>query len=346
MTDLVGHTLVRNRFFSMRLHWRTMAVCTLFAGLALALFCLALMVGDFPISVEQLIAVFNGQQEGLARKIVLDWRMPRALMALLCGAALGLAGAVFQSVTRNPLGSPDIIGFSAGSYTGALVVIILLSSSYGLVALGALIGGLAAALLVYLLAYRSGVQGFRLIVVGIAVSAVLSSLNTWMMLKSDPDVALSAAVWGAGSLNGVGWDHAIPATIIIAAILPMVFLLARDMRQIELGDDTARALGVPVERSRLGLMALGVALTASVTALAGPISFIALAAPQIARRLAKSQGVALAPSAFVGAVLLLGADLLSQRLFAPRQWPVGIMTVSVGGLYLIWLLSREARRRA
>jgi len=337
---------VRFGWGSIRLDLRLVATCLVAMLLTALLLALSLALGDYPIYPDQLWTILTGQGEGLARTVVLDWRLPRALMALICGAGLGVAGGIFQSITRNPLGSPDVIGLSAGSYTGALIVIILWTSSYGAVTTGALTGGLLSAAAIYFLAYRGGILGFRLIVVGIAISAMLSSVNMALLLRSDSEIALSAAVWGAGSLNGVGWDHATPAAVIICLLLAAVAFFARDMHGIELGDDAAKALGVPVERSRFLLIGLGVALTAAITAVAGPIAFIALAAPQIALRLSKSQGIALFPAGCVGALLLLAADLLSQRLFAPRQWPVGIMTVSIGGLYLLWLLMQQARKRS
>ena len=196
----------------------------------------------------------------------------------------------------------------------------------------------------YVLAWQRGVQGFRLIVVGIGVSAMLTSLNTWMMLRADLEVAMSAAAWGAGSLNAVSWDQVAIGGAFIAALLVLAGMLSRPMRQMELGDDTAASQGVRIAVARLGLIVVGVALTATVTAASGPIAFIALAAPQIARRLARTAGITLAPAAFVGAVLLGAADLIAQRI-APTPLPVGLITVMIGGGYLGWLLFIEARRR-
>ena len=205
-------------------------------------------------------------------------------------------------------------------------------------------GGMLTALLVYLLAYRRGVQGFRLIIVGIGVAAMLTSLNTWMLLRADLEVAMAAAIWGAGSLNGMTLERLFYAGPILAMLVPLALLMSRPMAQLELGDDAARALGVDAERNRLGLLVLGVALTAAVTATAGPIGFVSLAAPQLARRLTGAAGVSMLPSAAMGALLLAGADYLAQRAFAPTQLPVGIVTVSLGGVYFVWLLLREARR--
>lgn len=321
---------------------------SIFAGLALAILSLgvaaiSLTSGKYPIALADVFGALAGRGDDMVRMIVVEWRLPRVALAFLLGGALAMSGAIFQSLTRNPLGSPDIIGFSAGSYTGALVVILLLSGGYYETAAGALIGGILTATAVYLLAYRRGVQGFRLIVVGIGVAAMLSAFNAWMIREAELQVAMSAAIWGAGSLNGLGFEQLAPVAIVLAVVVPLTLLLSRPMRQLEMGDDAARASGVNANRARLALMVLGVALTAIVTAAAGPISFIALAAPQIARRLTRSAGVALVPSALMGGLLLLAADWAAQHAFGV-QLPVGVMTVSIGGLYFIWLLIREGRK--
>lgn len=305
---------------------------------------LALMVGTLPLSSGQVFAALFGQASGAVDIIVNQWRLPRAMMALIFGAALGISGAIFQSLVRNPLGSPDIIGFNAGAYTGALVAITLFNGSYFEVASSALGGGLLSALAVYLLAYRQGIQGFRLIIVGIAIGAMLTAFNTWLTITASLEAAMTAAAWGAGSLNGLTWAKGLPSVIFIIIATVIAMLLSRRMPLLEMGDDAAGALGVPVERTRLGLMAIGVILMAAVTAAAGPISFIALAAPQIAKRLLGTSSVTLTASALMGALLLIAADLCAQHLFLPNQLPVGVVTISIGGLYLIWLLIRESGR--
>lgn len=329
---------------SHRLDLRTLGVCLALLGVAIAVALLTLASGEYQVALPDVIGALLGQAEGRIHMVVVEWRLPRTALALVLGAALGMGGAIFQSLTRNPLGSPDIIGFDAGSYTGALVVIIVMQGGYYAIAGGALTGGLLTALLVYLLAYSRGVQGFRLIIVGIGVSAMLNSLNTWMLLRAKLEVAMAAAIWGAGTLNGLGLDRLGPALLILAVLFPLALLMSRPMAQLELGDDAARALGVNAERTRLGLLVLGVALTATVTATAGPIGFVALSAPQLARRLTGTAGVSMLPSAAMGALLLAGADFLAQRAFSPTQIPVGIVTVCLGGVYFVWLLLREARR--
>ncbi len=328
---------------SFRLDGRALVVALLLLAAAAVMTVTSLLTGKYPIALPDALHAMVGEGDDMVRMIVVEWRLPRIALAFLLGAALGMSGAIFQSLTRNPLGSPDIIGFSAGSYTGALVVMLLLSGGYYETAAGALIGGIVTAMAVYLLAYRRGVQGFRLIVVGIGVAAMLSAFNTWMIREADLQAAMSAAIWGAGSLNGLGFEQLLPVVIVLSFVTPVTLFLSRPMRQLEMGDDMARASGVNANRTRLALMILGVALTAIVTAAAGPISFIALAAPQIAKRLTRSAGVALVPSALMGGLLLLAADWAAQHAFGV-QLPVGVMTVSIGGIYFLWLLIREGRK--
>jgi iron complex transport system permease protein len=330
-----------------RIDIRAVVVIVVLVALSLLVAVFALGSGDYPLSPGRVINAVFGDGTRIEELVVMQWRMPRVLLALVLGAALGVSGAIFQSITRNPLGSPDIIGFNTGAYTGALVVLLVIGDNTGYygTASGALIGGIATALLVYLLAFKRGVQGFRLIIVGIAISAVLASVNTWLILKADLEEAMSAAVWGAGTLNGLGWPQARPVLIILVLLLPFLVIASRQLPMLDLGDDAARALGIRAEPARLGLIIVGVALTAVATAAAGPIAFVALAAPQLARRLTRTAGVSLMPAAAMGALLLIVSDLIAQRAFAPTQLPVGVVTVSIGGLYLIWLLAREARRQ-
>lgn len=328
----------------LRVDVRAVTIGIVLVALCLAIGILGLVSGEYPLTLGQVgHALFSGVDD-FTRTVVVEWRMPRAVAAITFGAALGASGAVFQSLTRNPLASPDIVGFSAGAYTGALIVIIVVGGNYLEVAGGAFLGGLATAALVYVLAFKSGVQGFRLIIVGIAVSATLSSVNTWLMLTADLDTALLAAVWGAGSLNGITEQQTVIASLLVGILLVITLTFARPLRQLELGDDAAKALGVRVEPTRLTLMLLSVGLIAVVTAAAGPISFVALAAPQIARRVTRTSGVSVPMAALMGAVLLSASDYVALHAL-PAMLPVGIVTVVIGGGYLIWLLIHEARRR-
>ncbi|TPG63159.1 iron-enterobactin ABC transporter permease [Ewingella americana] len=301
--------------------------------------------GTLSLSPMQVIDALRGEGPHNLTVIVTQWRLPRVAMALILGAALAASGAIFQSLMRNPLGSPDVIGFNTGAYSGVLVAIVLFNSSILGMTFGAMTGGLLTAVVVYLLAWRNGVETFRLIIVGIAVRALLVAGNTWLVISASLESALTAGLWSAGSLNGITWAKSLPVVGLIILAWGLALLLSRRMHLLEMGDDMARALGVPVERSRLLLMLAGVALTAAATAVAGPISFIALVAPQIARRLCANQSQPLLIAGLTGALLLLGADVATQRLFLPYQLPVGVLTVCLGGIYLIGLLLRESRRK-
>ncbi|MEU8404069.1 iron chelate uptake ABC transporter family permease subunit [Nonomuraea sp. NPDC048892] len=336
--------VLRRRRIAVRLQWRSVVVCAVLAVAVAGTAVLALMTGSYQLSPGQVLSALTGRETAIVHDIVVEWRLPRVAAALVFGAALGVSGAVFQSLLRNPLADPGVIGFSQGSYTGALIVILVVNGTYAQLVGGALLGGIATAVAVYVLAHRRRVQGFRLIIVGIGVSAMLGSLNTWLILKADLDQAMSAAAWGAGSLNGVSWDQAVIGGACIAVLLLLAGMLSRPMRQMELGDDAATSQGVRVSPARLALILVGVALTATVTAASGPIAFISLVAPQIGRRLARTAGITLAPAAFVGALLCLASDYLAQHV-APTPLPVGIITVVLGGGYLGYLLFTEARRR-
>lgn len=325
---------------------RSLVVAVALLLLIVACFLVSLALGKYTVAVPDVITALAGAGTEQVRLVVVDWRLPRALLSVLFGAALGLSGAIFQSLTRNALGSPDVIGFNMGSYSGVLIVMLAGGSGFLLIASGAVAGGLITALLVYLFAYQRGVQGFRLIIIGIALSAMLGSLNTWIMVKADVAFAMQAAVWGAGTLNGVTWVEVWPSIALFAVFAVALAVLAPGIRQLELGDENAKLQGLKVERSKVWMIVLGVGFTALVTAAAGPISFIALAAPQLARRLTSAgSSIDLVTSALVGAALLSIADLIAQHALPGVSLPVGAVTVSIGGLYLVWLLARETKTR-
>lgn len=313
-------------------------------GLALlACSLIALTLGASQISIAEVGSALLGRGDAGTVRIVTEWRLPRVVIAVLGGASLALSGAIFQSMTRNPLGSPDIIGFSTGAYTGSLIVNLVIGGGAVSVTVGAFLGGLLTAAAVYLLAFKRGVQGFRLIVVGIAVSAALSALNSYLLVTARLEEAVTAAIWGAGSLNGVRWPQVLPVALALLVLGPLCALLARRLRMLELGDEHAQMLGLDPERTRIMLLVIGVGLVSIITAMVGPITFVALAAPQIAKRLVDATGPALVASALVGALLLLFSDVLAQRAIAPSQYPVGVVTACLGGAYLVWLMTRTQK---
>ncbi|MCX4525114.1 iron chelate uptake ABC transporter family permease subunit [Streptomyces sp. NBC_01551] len=328
---------------SLRVERRALAVGLLLAVAALALAVVLIGTGDFEIAPADVVQTLLGNGTPANDFIVNDLRLPRVLVALLVGAALGMSGAVFQSVSRNPLGSPDLLGFGYGSAVGALVVIIVFHGGATEVALGAVIGGLIAGLGVYLLAYKQGISGYRLVLVGIGASAMLVAMIQYLLTKAQLVEATRAMVWLTGSLAGRDWAQVWPLLATCAVLFPLVLLQGRALRIMEMGDDAAYALGVRVERTRMLLMVAAILLTTAASAAAGPISFVALAAPQLARRLTRSPGAGLLTGALMGAVLLMLSDWASQRAFGADQLPVGVVTGLVGGVYLLWLLVTERK---
>lgn len=324
---------------------RSVVVGLTMTSAGIVLLILSLGLGSFPLAPAEVVRILFGGGDGIDRTVVLEWRLPRALAALAVGALLAVAGALFQTVTRNPLASPDILGLSNGAFTGMLLSLLLVSSSLAARTTGALIGGLAVALVIWLLSARGGIQGFRLIVVGIGVSAMLASLNTWMLLQIELETAMFASAWGAGSLNGVTAEALGVALAAAAPVAGAAFLLSPRLRQLELGDDVAAATGARPGIVRTAALLIGVVLVAAATTVAGPVAFVALAAPQIARLLARTPSLSLGLSALVGAVLLLASDLVAQHVL-PVPLPVGVVTVSVGGAYLVLMIILEIRRRA
>ncbi|WP_285641850.1 iron chelate uptake ABC transporter family permease subunit [Pseudomonas sp. NBRC 100443] len=330
--------------FSLRYRPRSLVVCVALALLCLALGTLLLGTGSLSIGPGEVLASLLGQGEGTAQRIILRVRLPRVLTAALVGAALGMAGAIFQSLSRNALGSPDIIGFTTGAASGAIVQIILFDAGPLAVALAAVAAGLCTALLVFLLAMQGRSSGgYRLVLVGIGVGASLSGLNQVLLVTGNLDRAMFAQLWLAGSLNTRTWAHVLPAASGLLAILPIALYHARYLDLLEMGDDSATQLGVGVERTRLSMMLAAVGLTAIATAAAGPIAFIALAGPQLARRLTGAAAVPLLSGALMGAALLLAADWLSQGLASRANLPIGLVTGLLGGFYLLCLIARSRR---
>ncbi|MGW4467637.1 FecCD family ABC transporter permease [Micromonospora sp. NPDC004704] len=329
---------------TLRVDRRSVLVCATLALVVVVVAVFTLGTGDYPIPAVDVVRTLLGHGTPAQDFIVQTLRLPRLLTAVLVGVALGIGGALFQSMSRNPLGSPDIVGFDTGAATGALVVILLIGGDGAQVALGAVIGGIATAMLVYLLAAKRGTPGFRLILIGIAIGALLLAVNSYLITRAELTDARQAHLWLTGSLDGRGWEQVRPFAVVVLVLLPLAVMLGRGLRMLELGDEAARALGVPVELTRIGVLLVGVGLTATATASAGPIAFIALTAPQLARRLTRDGGPNVLPAAFMGAALLVASDLAAQRVFHPVTLPVGVLTAGIGGLYLAWLLAGQWRK--
>jgi iron complex transport system permease protein len=330
---------------SVRLRTRSIVVGVVLTVIALAISVVNLTSGDFPVPLGDVLRSLAGQGDTGTDFIVRTLRLPRVLVALLVGAALAVSGAVFQSLTRNPLGSPDFIGLTTGASTGALLVILILDGRGLSIAVGAVVGCVVTSVAVYLLAFRHGTQAFRLILMGIGVSALLDSLNSFLILRARLSDALLAQVWLIGSIGGRSFTDVALVGVPLAVTLPVLLYLSRHLSMLNLGDETAALGGVPVERSRATLALGAVVLAATATAAAGPVAFVALAAPHLAARLTRAPGPGLLPAAAMGAVLMVASDWLAQRVLPDKDVPVGVVTAALGGAYLTWLLAREWRRR-
>ncbi|MGC7101423.1 FecCD family ABC transporter permease [Amycolatopsis lurida] len=318
---------------------RSLAVSVGLVAAIVVVGVLALSTGAIYVAPLDVVRTLLGNGSRVTNYAVLDLRLPRVLIALAVGAALGMSGSVFQSLSRNPLGSPDIIGFNYGAATGGLFVILVFGGSPGTVSAGALVGGLATALLVYLLAWQRGVTGMRLVLTGIGISAILQAVNFYLIVNAGVADVARATVWLTGSLNNLGWTQLWPVAIALVMLVPALLFGVRWLEMLEMGDEVAQGLGIPVERARVYLLVTGTAACAVATAAAGPIAFVALAAPQLAKRLTRSYGAGLLPAAWMGAFLVLAADFAIQRIGG--SLPVGVATGALGGIYLAWLLWRR-----
>jgi iron complex transport system permease protein len=263
------------------------------------------------------------------------------------GLAFGVAGALIQTVARNPLASPDIIGISQGASVVTVGALTFGVTSFSVLPYLSVAGGLLAGALVYVFAWRGGLHAARFVLIGIGFSIALKSVTTLFMTKNDVLVAQQAQVWMTGSLNGRGYDEALPLSVVLLVAVPAVAWAAWAQRTVSMDDDTATALGVRLGRVRLGLVVLGVVLASVATGAAGPVDFVALMAPQIARRLTRTAQIPLLSSGLMGAFVVVLGDLLAKTLFLPTEVPVGVLTAGVGAPYLIWLLIRThgGRRR-
>ncbi|MDQ4119501.1 MAG: iron chelate uptake ABC transporter family permease subunit, partial [Actinomycetota bacterium] len=280
-----------------------------------------------------------------------ELRLPRSLTGALVGAALAVSGAIFQSIARNPLASPDIIGIQWGA-TAAAVFVIVLGGGVSVVGgtfaalgvpLSALAGGLVTATVIYVLSWRQGIQGYRLVLIGIGINAVLIAVVNWLLTVAEIYQAAQAQVWLNGSLNARGWDEVVPVAVALVVLMPAALVLAHLLGGLQYGDDTARGLGIRVDGGRTALLLVAVGLASVATAAAGPITFVALVCPQIAQRLCRTPAPPLATSAMIGAALTVAADLMARTALPGTEIPVGVVTAVLGAPYLLYLLVRYRR---
>jgi iron complex transport system permease protein len=341
------------------LSWRVPLRAGLVTGVALLalalLVALDLSLGDFDVPFADVAAVLLGSGDGSSDFIVLELRLPQTVVAVLVGAALALSGALTQTFARNPLASPDVLGVTEGAALGAVAMIVLTGASgYGggfvsgtLQQVGlpvaALAGGLLTAALLYVLSWRHGIDGQRLVLIGIGIGAAVLALIQWLLVSARIHDAASAQVWINGSLTSRGWDQARPLLAALVVLVPVALLLVRTLNTLQLGDDSARGLGVRLQWTQLLVLVTAVGLAAVSVSAVGPLEFVAFVVPQVALRLTGGSRPPLLASMVLGGCLVVGADLLT-RVVLPFALPAGLVTAAVGAPYLIWLLLRTNRK--
>ncbi|WP_375432045.1 FecCD family ABC transporter permease [uncultured Friedmanniella sp.] len=307
-------------------------------GLAVVgLFAVNVLLGRYPVTIPDFVRILAGEQIPGASFIVLENKLPRAVVATGVGVGFGVAGAVFQTLLRNPLASPDVIGVTSGASAAAVFALVVLGGAGAAVPLAALAGAGLTAVVIQLLAAGGGATGQRLVLIGIGLAAVLNAVTSYLLTRSDLRTAADALVWLTGSLNHASWERVGWTAAAAVVLLPAAAALSRGLRGLELGDDVAAATGVPVRRVRFALLAVAVALAAVATAAAGPVSFIAFLAGPIARRLLGG-ATSLAAAALVGALIVLGAEFVAANALADTALPVGVVTGALGAPFLLYLL--------
>lgn len=331
------------RGVAFRLSRRSVVLTAVLGLCAGAVAVLSLGLGEFDLSPADTLRVLGGGGTLIEYDVVVRDRLPRAVTGLGVGAAFGLSGAILQRIAANPLVSPDVIGVNAGASFGALLVITVFGGAGATLVLGALGGALLTAAAIVVLALGRGHGGYRLVLVGIGIAAMLSSAISFLLVRAEYRQVLSAASWLTGSLANRGALHVTVILTTLAVAVPALVVLGRHLRVLELGDDLARTLTGGVGRVRPALIGTAVVLAAMATAAAGPIGFVALVAPQITRRLLPGGPARLAPAAATGALLVIAADLAARLLFAPTELPVGAVTGVLGAPVLLYLLARANR---
>lgn len=323
---------------------RSILVCAGLLTLCLVGIVLTLGTGPLAVAAADIVPTLWGDRPNYEYAVI-DTGLPRALLALLLGIALGTAGALTQALTRNPLGSPDIIGFDAGAATGAVTALLVFQLGGTQVALSAMVSGLVVAVAVFALAGGASGAGYRLILVGIAAAALLQGLTSYLLTRSDPRSALEGSRWIVGSLNLAGdvdsmWSLVKLVSVALIVLLPLAVVLARPLRMLLMGDEIAIAVGVRVGLAQTSTVVVAVLLAATAVSIAGPITFVALVAPALATPLVRRSAPTVIASGLVGGALLIYSDFLAQRVLSSVQPPVGVVTGILGGAYLAWMLAR------
>lgn len=338
-----GSTVVRFGENSIRLRHRTIAAILGSLAVLVAVALWSAATGSTALGLERTWAALTDNGTKGDEFILWDLRLPRLATGLAVGACMGLSGALFQTLTRNPLGSPDILGLTQGATSGALVAIVLTDATLQLTAGFAALGALATGVLIWALTRGGDPSGYRLVLVGIGVAAILAGINGYLLTRTTIVDAFRAVYWLTGDLSGRDWAQATVVALVLAAGVIVVAVLSRGLDALRLGEATATGLGVHVNGTRVIALVTASVLTAGAVAVAGPLAFVALAAPHIAARLTGSARSFLV-SAIVGALIVTAADTVAVAGIGERQLPTGVVTGVVGGLYLVWLLIAQRKK--
>ena len=312
--------------------------------LAVVLSFYSLSVGATDVSMTDVFNAVIGNTSQQAAQIVVDFQLPRVLLAWLVGIALAVSGGVMQGVIRNPLAAPDVVGVTKGAgFAGMLLLLAIPGVPVLAVVPAAFVGGLLAAALVYLLAYRRGATPIRIALVGVAVSAAFEAGIRFLLVRNPLDVS-AALIWLTGSLFGRSMSSVYEILPWVVVLVPLILVWARKLDVLGLGDDLAAGLGEPVEKTRRLLLLFAVALASSAVAVSGTIGFIGLIAPHMARRVFGGRHLASLPSAALfGVLLMLFADMLGRGLAPPLEIPAGLVTAVIGGPYFLYLLVKTGK---
>ena len=321
---------------------RRATVIAVLGLLVASAFLFSLMYGETFYPLTDVIRVILGETVPGASFTVAELRLPRGTLAVVAGFCFGIGGVTFQTMLRNPLASPDIVGITSGASAAAAFAIVVLGLSEAGVSAFAIGAGLGVAVIIYVLSFRDGVNGTRLILIGIGMSAMLESATAYVLSQAAQWDLQQAHRWLTGSLNGATWSETVPVLIALAVLGPLLLGQARNLSMLQLGDDTAAALGVRLERTRILVIVCAVGLLAFATSASGPIAFVAFLSGPIAARIIGPAGSLLIPAGLVGALLVLVADLIGQFAFDTR-YPVGVITGVLGAPYLVYLLVRTNR---
>ena len=314
------------------------------AGAALVVAALSLSVGAYSLGLPDLLRTLLGHGTGSENFIVLKLRLPRLVLAVLAGAAFAVSGALFQTILRNPLASPDIIGVTGGASAAAVFGMLVLGFGSVATSLAAFAGAMLVAAVIYLLAWRGGVVGYRFVLIGVGVAFMVQGVLGYLLSRAALRDAQDALTWLVGSVSGSHWPEIAVVAGFLVVLLPIALLLAGRLRTLQLGDEAAMSLGVSPEPARLALLVTAVALAAIATAAVGPLAFVAFVAAPIARRAVGTGGLALVPAALVGILITTVADFTAQHLLpGGLQLPAGIITGAIGAPYLLWLLATANR---